>query len=151
MNEKLVHFLRVAFPFLLTVGLWRMSMPFWNPAGILAIIPIFFCTFVKPVNWFVIFSILMCFVIDYKFETVCFWVAMYCLFFATYNFQNIFDISKIDKNGLPAFMTFFGICVAIQTIVNFSLLNLLNGFGLFVFVSLMYLPITLLIKRVNND
>ena len=72
MTTKLINFLRISFPFLLTVALWRLSGNFWNPAGILAIIPIFFCSFVRPVNWFGLFSVFMCFVIDYKFETVCF-------------------------------------------------------------------------------
>lgn len=151
MKDKLIYFLQKSFPFLLTVGLWRLSISFWNPAGILAIIPIFFCSFVRPVPWFTIFSILMCIVIDYKFETVCFWIAMYCLFFAINSFQNIIDISKMDNNGLFAFMIFFGISVLIQVITNFSLLNLLNGIGLFVFVSVMYVPVTVLIKRIYHD
>lgn len=151
MKENLIEFLRKSFPFLLTVGLWRLSVPFWNPAGILAIIPIFFCSFVKPVPWFTFFSILMCMVIDYKFETVCFWMAMYCLFFAINSFQNVIDISKMDNDGLFAFVVFFGISILIQTFTNFSPLNLLNGFGLFVFVSGMYVPISILIKRIHND
>ena len=109
MKEKLIKFLRISFPFLLTVGLWRLSVSFWNPAGILAIIPVFFCSFVRPIAWFPIFSILMCLVIDYNFETVCFWVAMYCLFYAVNSFQNIIDVTRMDMNGLFAFAVFFGI------------------------------------------
>ena len=42
MKKNIIDFLRVSFPFLLTIGLWRLSVPFWNPGGIMAIIPIFF-------------------------------------------------------------------------------------------------------------
>ena len=87
MKQNIIDFLRRAFPFFITVGLWRLSATFWNPAGVLAVIPIFFCTFVRPVNWFVIFSILMCVCIDYKFETVCFWLATYCFLYSINAFQ----------------------------------------------------------------
>ena len=33
---------------------------------ILAIIPIFYYSFIKPVNWFVPFAVVFCFLIDYK-------------------------------------------------------------------------------------
>ena len=151
MKKNLIDFLRVSFPFLLTIGLWRLSVPFWNPAGILAIVPIFFCSFVRPVNWFGIFSVLMCLCIDYKFETVCFWVAVYCLFYAINGFQSLVDLTRMDKNGLPAFMFFLGINIIIQVFANFSFTSFLRGTWMFIFVCALYMPITLLIQRVRHD
>lgn len=151
MKENFVLFLRKIFPFLLTIGLWRLSMPTWNPAGILAIIPIFYCSFVKPVPWFSLFSIFMCFVIDYKFETVCFWMAMYCLFYAINSFQNIIDIQRMDKNAVFAFMVFLGFCVIMQIFSNLSFVNLFNGIWIFIWTVLWYVPISVLIKRIHND
>lgn len=150
MKKKLINFFRISFPFLLTIGLWRLSVPFWNPAGILAIIPIFFCTFIKPKDWFLIFSILMCVAIDYKFETVCFWIAFYCLFYAINSFQNIIDVSRMDFNGLFAFISFFGLAVFIQVICDFSFMNLLSGIWLVLWAGLTYLPITKLIQKVQK-
>lgn len=151
MKKFLIDFLRDSFPFLLTVALWRLSVPFWNPAGILAIIPIFFCSFVRPIAWFPIFSVLMCMVIDYKFETVCFWLAMYCLFYATNSFQNIIDITRMDMNGLFAFTVFFGIGILIQIITNFTFLTLIFGVWIVLFACLLYIPITNLIQRIRHD
>ena len=151
MKKFLIDFLRDSFPFLLTVALWRLSVPFWNPAGILAIIPIFFCSFVRPIAWFPIFSVLMCMVIDYKFETVCFWLAMYCLFYATNSFQNIIDITRMDMNGLFAFTVFFGIGILIQVITNFTFLTLIFGVWIVLFACLLYIPITNLIQRIRHD
>lgn len=151
MKKFLIDFLRDSFPFLLTVALWRLSVSFWNPAGILAIIPIFFCSFVRPIAWFPIFSVLMCMVIDYKFETVCFWVAMYCLFYAINSFQNIIDITRIDMNGLFAFTVFFGIGILIQVITNFTFLTLIFGVWIVLFACLLYIPITNLIQRIRHD
>ena len=128
MKNNIINFLRIYGPFLLTIVLWRLSAPFWNPAGILAIIPIFICSFVKPVNWFPLFSVLMCICIDYKFETVCFWLAMYCLFFAINSFQNWIDITRMDKYGIAAFMAFFGLCVLIQVFTNFTFINIVRAF-----------------------
>ena len=151
MKKSITEFLRVAFPFLLTIGLWRLSAPFWNPAGILAIIPIFFCSFVRPVNWFPIFSILMCLCIDYKFESVCFWIAMYCLFYAVNGFQTVIDITRMDKNGIFAFMVFFGVAVLIQVITNFTFINLLRGVWMFSWAGVLYIPLTKIIQRVGHD
>ena len=151
MKKSITEFLRVAFPFLLTIGLWRLSGPFWNPAGILAIIPIFFCSFVRPVNWFPIFSILMCLCIDYKFESVCFWIAMYCLFYAVNGFQTVIDITRMDKNGIFAFMVFFGVAVLIQVITNFTFINLLRGVWMFSWAGVLYIPLTKIIQRVGHD
>lgn len=151
MKKFLIDFLRDSFPFLLTVALWRLSVPFWNPAGILAIIPIFFCSFVRPIAWFPIFSVLMCMIIDYKFETVCFWLAMYCLFYAINSFQNIIDITRMDMNGLFAFTVFFGIGILIQVITNFTFLTLIFGVWIVLFACLLYIPITNLIQRIRHD
>lgn len=151
MKEKIIEFLRAAFPFLLTIGLWRLSDPFWNPAGVLAIIPIFVCSFVRPVNWFPIFSILMCLVIDYKFETVCYWIAMYCLFFAINGFQSFIDLTRMDKYAILVFMIFCGVVLLIQLIVNFTFANCVRAVWIFSWCSTLYLPITMLIQRVRND
>lgn len=151
MKTNLIHFLRISFPFLLTVALWRLSGNFWNPAGILAIIPIFFCSFVKPTDWFPLFSVFMCFVIDYKFETVCFWLAIYCLFYAINCFQNFIDMQRMEANGLPAFSVFFGITILIQVFTNFTFMTLLNGIWIWILAFILYIPITTLIKRVQND
>jgi hypothetical protein len=151
MKESFIKILQNSFPFLLTVALWRLSVPFWNPAGILAIIPIFFCSFVKPVNWFSLFSIFMCFVIDYKFETVCFWVAIYCLFYAINSFQNIIDITRMELNGIFAFLIFFGLSILIQVFVNINFITFLRGIWMILWTSVLYIPITTLIKKVQND
>jgi hypothetical protein len=151
MKTKLIDFLRISFPFLLTVALWRLSVNFWNPAGILAIIPIFFCSFVKPTNWFGLFSVFMCFVIDYKFETACFWVAMYCLFYTINNFQNIIDLTRIELNGLPAFIVFISTTVLIQVLTNFTLSTFVGGIWMVILTMVLYIPITTLIQRVQND
>lgn len=148
MKEKLIYFLRKSFPFLFVVGLWRLSNPIMNSAGILAIIPIFFCSFVKPINGFSLFSILMCIAIDYKFETVCFWTAMYCLLYAINGFQNIIDLTRIDYDGLPVFMFFIATCILIQFFTNFTFVNLLKGILLYVWICALYLPSVMLIKRI---
>lgn len=150
MKSKIINFLQISFPFLITVALWRLSGRFWNPAGVLAIIPIFFCSFVQPVRWFTIFSILMCLCLDYNFETVCFWIAMYCLFSALNGFQTLVDLTRLDKDAIAAFMVFFGCAVLVQVLMNFTFLNLLWGVWIFFWTTLLYIPITTLIKKVHK-
>ncbi|MBR3781994.1 MAG: hypothetical protein IKL14_01220 [Alphaproteobacteria bacterium] len=151
MKIIIINFLRQAFPFLLTIGLWRLSDTLWNPAGILAIIPLFFCSFIRPIDWFPLFSVLMCIAIDYNFETVCYWLALYCLVYSVNSFQNIIDLTQLDKNGLYAFMFFFAIAVLIQVCLNITLANAGAGLWMFLWVCALYLPITVLIQRIHND
>lgn len=150
MKQNIIDFLRIGAPFFITIGLWRLSVPFWNPAGILAIIPIFFCTFVRPVNWFLIFSIMMCIAIDYKFNTVCFWLAIYCLLYSVNAFQTLIDIKRMDYNGIFAFMFFFGITLIFQVCANFTFINLIRAMWIFAWTTMLYLPITKLIQRVHK-
>ena len=148
MKKIIIDFLRAAFPFLLTVGLWRLSVPFWNPAGILALIPIFYCSFVRPIPYFTPFAILFCFLIDYKFETLVFWTMFYCLFYAINGFQTFFDLTKIDKNAIHVFILFFSIGMTILLLGNFGFFNLLKTLWIIIWASVLYFPITQTIKRV---
>lgn len=151
MKKNIVNFLRAAFPFITVIILWRLSVPFWNPAGILAIIPIFYCSFVRPVPWFAPFAALFCFLIDYRFDTLAYWTAAYCLFYAINGFQSFIDLTRTDKNALNIFMVFFGVATLILTLAGFSVLNMMRAIWLFAWVSTLYIPITALIKRVCDD
>ena len=151
MKKNIIDFLRAAFPFITVIILWRTSVPFWNPAGILAIIPIFYCSFVRPVPWFAPFAALFCFLIDYRFDTLAYWTAAYCLFYAINGFQSFIDLTRTDKNALNIFMVFFGVATLILTLAGFSVLNMMRAIWLFAWVSTLYIPITALIKRVCDD
>lgn len=151
MKKNIIDFLRAAFPFITVIILWRLSVPFWNPAGILAIIPIFYCSFVRPVPWFAPFAALFCFLIDYRFDTLAYWMAAYCLFYAINGFQSFIDLTRTDKNALNIFMVFFGVATLILTLAGFSVLNMMRAIWLFAWVSTLYIPITALIKRVCDD
>lgn len=151
MKKNIIDFLRAAFPFITVIILWRLAVPFWNPAGILAIIPIFYCSFVRPVPWFAPFAVLFCFLIDYRFDTLAYWTAAYCLFYAINGFQSFIDLTRTDKNALNIFMVFFGVATLILTLTGFSVSNLMRAVWLFAWVATLYIPITALIKRVCDD
>lgn len=148
---KIIKFLRDAFPFIAVIVLWRLSIAFWNPAGILAIIPIFYCSFVRPIPWFAPFAILFCFLIDYRFDTLVYWTVMYCLFYAINGFQTFFDLTRVDKNALYVFMIFFGVATFVLSITNPTVATLMRAAWLFAWVSTLYIPITALIKRIYDD
>ncbi|MGN0916832.1 MAG: hypothetical protein ACI4NZ_01330 [Candidatus Enterousia sp.] len=151
MKNNIIKSLRIMFPFLLTIALWRLSTPFWNPGGILALIPIFYCVFVRHMPWFGIFGAIMCFLIDYKFNTTGLWLAIYCLFYAVNGFQTIIDLARMDRNAINAFMVFIGVGIIITIFTGFGFINILRGIWIFIFMSLLYMPTALLIKRVRHD
>lgn len=151
MKQKIIKYLQILFPFLLTIALWRLSNPWINPAGVLAIIPIFYCSFIKPVPYFTAFAILFCFLIDYNFDTVAFWTLLYCAYYAVMNIQTVIDLTHTKIYGLYAFMVFFGFASISMIIWNLGWIGLLFGTLMFVITCVLYIPIAFLTKAVCDD
>lgn len=152
MNKKIIDFLRDAMPFALALFLWRSALPFVNPAGILALVPVFFCTFIRPVPWFVPFGILMCFLVDYRGNSLLFWTSVYCLCCAAYGFQTVVDLTHADDDGFRAFALFFGVAtlvISVPHFVNFT--NIFRTIWTIGWECAMYIPIVALMKRLDHD
>lgn len=148
--NKVVYFLRKIWPFLITLILWRLSASFWNPAGILALTTVFFYSFVKPIDWFPVFSLFICFLIDYRCNLPLFWTILYCLFYAVNGFQNYIDAIHMSKDGLYLFMTFIGFGFFILMFSGLNLVVISNNLWLFIWLSVLYIPITALDKRIEK-
>ena len=151
MIEKTVSFLRKVFPFLTVIFLWRLAIPFWNPGGILALIPLFYCTFIKPVPWFMPFGLIFCFLLDYNLGSLCYWTAIYCLCYAINGFQTIIDLQNMDFNAIDAFMVFLGIGLLLSEIPHLNWTILGRMLWTFAWVVTLYLPITNMIRTVQHD
>jgi len=134
----------------MTIFLWRLSVHFWNPGGILALIPIFYYTFVRPTKWFTLFGLLFCFLIDYRCNLPLFWTSMFCLFYAINGFQNFVDIPHIEKNSVYIFMMFIGLGILILIFSGLTWNNFLNNLWLFVWLGCLYTPITSLDKWIKR-
>jgi hypothetical protein len=139
---KVIQIFKQLLPFIMTLFLWRLSIYFWNPAGILALIPIFYYTFVRPIHGFAFFAFLFCFLIDYRCELPLFWTCLYCLLYAITGFQNYLDIQHADNNALYVFMSFIGIGFLLLIFSGLTWANLINNLWLFVWLSVLYTPIT---------
>ena len=110
----------------------------WN----IALIPIFYYTFVRPINGFALFGLLFCFLIDYRCNLPLFWTCLYCLFYAINGFQNYLDMEHTDNNALYVFMSFTGVGFLMLIISGLTWTNLVNNVWLFVWLSILYTPIT---------
>ena len=148
--KKIVYFFRQYWPFLITLILWRLSTSFWNPAGILALITVFFYSFVKPVDWFPLFSFFICFLIDYRCSLPLFWTIVYCLFYAVNGFQNYIDATRLQNNALYLFMCFIGLGFFILMFSGMTWGGFLNNLWLFIWLNVLYIPITALDKWVEK-
>ena len=151
MKESVIKFLRAIFPFLTVIFLWRLSTPFWNPGGILALIPIFYCTFMKPTPYFMLFGLLFCFLLDYNLGALCYWTVIYCLCYALNGFQSFIDLEHRDFNSIDMFMVYIGIGIIGFEIAHLNLTTLFRMIWVFIWLTTLYLPITRLINRVCND
>jgi len=139
---NIIQILKQIMPFIMTLFLWRLSVYFWNPAGILALIPIFYYTFVRPIHGFAFFGLLLCFLIDYRCNLPLLWTCIYCLFYAINGFQNYLDIQNADNRALYVFQMFIGIGFVLLMFTGLTWKNLINNIWLFVWISVLYTPIT---------
>jgi len=129
-------------PFLITLILWRLATAFWNPAGVLALIPIFYYTFVRPKNCFGLIGLLFCFLIDYRCNLPLFWTTMFCLFYAINGFQSYLDIQNMGKNAYGVFLVFIGIGFFMLNFSKINWANFINNLWLFCWLGILYIPIT---------
>lgn len=151
MNLSLRQIFKTLFPYILVLLLWRLSLNFWNPCGVLALIPIFYFSFIKPVAWFTFFAVIFCFLIDYNCDSLLFWTSIYCIFYAFSRFQSLIDLTRQEKDGLFMFMSFFGFGILVLTIIGFNFIGLIHSVWLFLWASILYIPIVALSKRITND
>ncbi len=135
-------------PFILTLSLWRLSVHFWNPSGILALIPVFYYTFVRHVRGFSLFGLIFCFLIDYSCNLPLFWTCLFCLFYAIHGFQNYIDTQHMDNNALTGFSIFSGIGILLLIFSGLSWANMFNNIWLFMWLNVLYIPITSIDKWV---
>ncbi|MBN1325306.1 MAG: hypothetical protein JW974_03765 [Alphaproteobacteria bacterium] len=151
MIRNIGKFLKNTFPFLSVLVLWHLSVQFWNPAGILALIPIFYYSFIKPTDWFTLYAVIFCFLIDYKFDTLLFWTSFYCLFNAVNGFQSFVDLTKQKSEGVMVFMAYFATSSLILVLADWSFIIMVRAFWLVLWSSVLYVPFVALAKRINND
>ncbi|MCL1902008.1 MAG: hypothetical protein FWG18_00075 [Alphaproteobacteria bacterium] len=107
------------FPFAITLVFWRLSTPFWNPCGILAMIPIFYYSFISPRSGFLPFALFICFLIDYNFDTMLFWTSMFAITYSANYFQTVLRVAVTRESGLWSFAAFMGACLVILGIAAF--------------------------------
>lgn len=151
MKTDILKFLRRATPFLLVIALWRLVMPIWNPSGVLALIPIFYCSFVRPTPWFPLVSVIFCFLIDYNSNTTLFWTALYCFTYAVNGFQGYVDLTRASDRAFVPFVVFFGVGTLLLFCSHMGWANLGRDIWMFVWVAALYTPITAVIERAQDD
>jgi len=147
---KIIRFLQIAFPLLVTIALWRLSCAWINPAGVLCVIPIFYCSFIRPTPWFSAFALIMCFLLDYKMGTGFLWTVYYCLVYAIMNLQTVVDLSHTNRHGLFAFMAFIGPIFLFMIMQDINWANLLYGLVTFGIATIMYIPTITTIRVVQK-
>jgi len=117
--KTLKRILNAIFPFAITLILWRLSAPFWNPCGVLAMVPIFYYSFIVPRPGFIFMALLGCFLVDYSFDTKLFWTSMFAAAYAANYFQTTLRGAVVKADGLWSFMIFMDMCLLILGIGTF--------------------------------
>jgi hypothetical protein len=93
----------------------------------------------------------MCFAIDYRADTMLFWTAAFCLFYAANGFQTFIDFTRQKLDGLYVFMIFFGAALLILSVAGLRFVSFIHNLWLFMWASILYIPFAALAKRLGND
>ena len=111
--KRIYRFLDAIFPFAITLVLWRLSFPIINPCGVLAIVPIFYYSFISDRREFLPMAVLGCFLIDYGFGTMLLWTTAFCAAYAANHLQTAFRFAVTARHGLYSFAGFTALCLLI--------------------------------------
>ncbi|MCL1785847.1 MAG: hypothetical protein FWG39_01695 [Alphaproteobacteria bacterium] len=136
--HNIKKFFDAIFPFAVTILLWRIANPFWNPNGIISMVPIFYYSFIRPRPEFMPMAVLGCLLLDYNFDTMLFWTAMFCAVYAANYLQTTTKPILHIRGGLFAFALFAGACLLILAIWAFTWRSLWTAIWMFAVATLCY-------------
>jgi hypothetical protein len=151
------NIINLFFPFFITFFLWYLSAPIFNPFGFLAIIPIFYYMFDGKVKNWDLFAILMCFLLDFNFSTRFLFTGIFLFLYGMNKLLGFLE--RLEKNkarNTKNFSLFLGtivtglfIFLVIDTVTFWT--PLISCVWLFLWGSVIYLPMISLFKWVKND
>ena len=143
------NFFNILFPYIFVIILWYFDF-FWNPNGFLSLIPIFYFSFIKPVDFYFLFSIFFLLVLDYCTDSLLFFTFYYCVIFSINYFQSFIDIKNQKKASHILFLIFVSIPIIILTISNNSS-NIFNSVIFIIWIYILYIIFTKVLEYLKND
>lgn len=142
------NFFNILFPYISVIILWYFDF-FWNPNGFLSLIPIFYFSFIKPVDFYFLFSIFFLLVLDYCTDSLLFFTFYYCVIFSINYFQSFIDITNQKKASHILFLIFISIPIIILTISN-NCLNIFNSVIFIIWIYFLYIMFTKLLEYLKK-
>ena len=147
--------IRNFFPYAVTLALWYLSGPRFNPFGILALIPVFYYMFSHHIKYGFPFGLLICFLVDYSAGTLFLFSSVFLISNALNSFYGLFENEgngfNIKKFNL--FLLVMSIFMLVDAVFNSShFWRFLIGIAwLYLWLLILYLPFVALFRRVGND
>ncbi|MDR1697267.1 MAG: hypothetical protein LBR41_03575 [Rickettsiales bacterium] len=141
------NFIKNSLPYIITIALWRLEFPIFNPGGILALVPIFYYSFIRHKKWFPLFAAAMCFLIDKNIGTVAWFGGVYLAAYAFWGLQNFISLRDNENLSIAGFLAIGVFPLAIWTACNTgAFLYVFYGIWLFAWLYAAYY----ITKRCDN-
>ena len=148
--------IRDLFPYYITITLWYLSAPRFNPFGVLALIPIFYYMFYLRAKYWTAFGFLVCFLLDFSAGTKFLFSALFLLANVLNTSMGIFENDNSSRIGVRKFGMFTGIMALLMLV--YAIFNTNHFFGfvfgiiwLYLWLFVMYIPLVVLFRRVEGD
>jgi hypothetical protein len=136
--------------------LWYLSIPRFNPFGILALIPVFYYRFRRPTEYWFPFGFLMCFLLDFNAGTLFLFSAVFLLM----DLLNVF-FGILEKEGdagfyVKSFNMFTGLAALFVFVCGLFDIRHFFAFALgaawlYLWLLVLYFPFVALFRWVGND
>ncbi|MDR0804075.1 MAG: hypothetical protein LBO08_03250 [Rickettsiales bacterium] len=147
----MIKIVRTIFPFFFSLMLLGLGVGFWNPCGILCMMPLFYYLFIRPIKYFWPFALAVCLVLDYRFGTVLFWTVAVSAAIMINRIQNYISMPDQKLNGVWIFMIFCGVCFLSIGLANWSFFSAASAAWLTLWIAVWYVPATILCSGMRHD
>jgi len=142
------------FPFIITIILWYLSDPLFNPFGALSLVPIYYYSYVRRQAYWFGFGLFMSFMLDFNAGTL----FLFSSTFIVTNWVNemygvIEKETGIKIRGFSSFLMVAMILFFIFSVIQFGDIfgNFLGASWLYLWVVISYFPLSSFLGWVAND
>jgi len=146
--------LRKVFPFIITIILWHLSDPLFNPFGAISLVPIYYYMYIRRQSYWFVFGLFMSFMLDFNAGTLFLFSSAFIIINAINQMYGIIEKDAgLKIRGFNTFLMVSIILFFIFSVIQFGDIfsNFLSASWLYLWIAISYFPVTSVLGWVSRD
>ena len=142
------------FPFIVTIVLWYLSDPLFNPFGALSLAPIYYYMYVRHQDYWFGFGLFMSFMLDFNAGTLFLFGSSFIIINAVNQMYGIVENeSGLKIRGFNSFLMISMLLFFIFSVIQFRDFfgNFLSASWLYLWLAISYFPISSILGWASSD